>query len=84
MQASSGQEYLPGPKVVALRTPRGPELSSLTAVRREMSRVYRLVRAGKIRTEDGSRIAFMLTSLAKMVEAADIEPRLRALEERLL
>jgi hypothetical protein len=46
-----------------------------------MSKVYRLCKAGRIAMEDGSRFTFMLGQILKAVELADIEPRLKALEQ---
>jgi len=81
LPSSTPQQFLPAPTVVALRTRRGPELASLIAVRKEMSKVYRQVRSGKIRSEEGSRLTFILASIGKVIEAADLEQRLIALEQ---
>jgi hypothetical protein len=82
-QESDGPKTVVAPSVVVLRTRRGPELSTLTDVRREMSRVYRQCRAGKIRTEDGSRYIYMLSQVGKMLELIEIDTRLEALERAL-
>jgi hypothetical protein len=82
MQVSSTQEYLPGPTVVRLPTRRGPELSTLTDVRKEMSKVYRQARSGKLRTEEASRFTFMLSSIGKVLEVCEVERRLELLEQR--
>jgi hypothetical protein len=80
-----GRKFQPRGNVVLLPTPEAapkhPQLSSLVSVRREMSKVYRLCKAGRIALEDGSRLTFMLSSILKAVELADIEPRLKALEQ---
>ena len=83
LQPSSGSNYLPAPKVVALRTRRGPELASLEDIRREMSKVYRQCRAGKIRAQDGSRYTFMLVQIARVIEIGQVEARVKALERAL-
>jgi hypothetical protein len=80
-----GRKFQPGGNVVLLPTPEAapkhPQLSSLTSVRREMGKVYRLCKAGRMALEDGSRLTFMLGQILKAVELADIEPRLAALEQ---
>jgi hypothetical protein len=83
LQVSEGANYVPAPKVVALRTRRGPELASLEDIRREMSKVYRQCRAGKIRPEDGSRYTFMLVQIARVIEIGQVEARVKALERAL-
>ena len=80
MQVSLGQEYLPGPKLVRLPTRRGPELASLTDVRKEMSKVYREARSGKLRSDEASRFTFMLASIGKVLEVCELERRLEHLE----
>jgi hypothetical protein len=82
MQVSTSQDYLPGPRVVRLPTRRGPELASLTDVRKEMSKVYRQARSGKIRTDEASRFTFMLASIGKVLEVCELERRLEQLEAR--
>jgi len=56
-------------------------LNTLQAVRRELSRVYREARTGKIDTADASRLGFLLVSLAKIMESSDLEQRIEALEK---
>ena len=60
--------------------PKHPTLSTALDCRREMSKVYRLARHGTLALEDASRLTFMLSSIAKIVETADLEARLKALE----
>ena len=57
----------------------GP-LDNLKAVRRELSRVYKDSRQGRIPTSDGTRLAFILTAIAKVIEQSDLERRVEALE----
>jgi hypothetical protein len=80
MQVSSSPDFLPGPRVVRLPTRRGPELASLTDVRREMSKVYREARSGKLRSDEASRFTFMLSSIGKVLEVCELERRLEQLE----
>lgn len=56
-------------------------LLTLENVRAEMARVYRDARAGRIKTEDGSKLAWTLVQLKTVVEAiANVEQAERILE----
>ena len=57
------------PVVTLLTTPRrrGPVLESLTDVRREMARVYRGMRHGRIDTQDPTRMTYVLIQIAKII-----------------
>jgi hypothetical protein len=80
---SRGGKSAHRPKLVRLATRRGPQLDSLIAVRKEMSKNYRDVWRGQLASDEGSRRAFMLKELLKAVEMADIEPRLADIERQL-
>jgi hypothetical protein len=80
---STPQEYLPGPRVVKLPTRRGPELSSSLEVRKEMSKVYREARRGRIKTEEAARLMYMLLSIGKQIEIAELEAEIRQEIEQL-
>ena len=56
-------------------------LHDMEAVRREMARVYRDMRGAKIDTQDGTRLVYALTQIAKLHEAVDLVRRLNNLEE---
>ena len=60
-----------GSPVVVLATPKVPNLHNLEAVRREMARVYRDMRAGHIASQDGARLVYVLGQMRAMFEAAD-------------
>ena len=45
-----------------------------------MSRVYRDMESGRRDTQDGSRLVYVLTQIAKVLELTEIERRLVALE----
>lgn len=51
------------------------------AIRREMAKVYRETRGGKIDSSLGSRLMYMLGLLMKAYEMSEIERRLVALEQ---
>lgn len=55
-------------------------LHDLEAVRREMARVYRAMKARTLDTQDGTRLVYVLTQIAKLHEAVDIARRLDELE----
>jgi hypothetical protein len=55
-------------------------LRTLDDVAVELARLYRRAERGQISTADASRLAYILTSLGKVIEASVIETRLTALE----
>ena len=57
------------------------KLATIEDCRREMARVYRDARSGTTDTQDASRLVYMLTSIAKMIEIGQLEQRLTILEE---
>jgi hypothetical protein len=63
--------------------PRVRGLKNAHDIREELSRVYRDCRRGKLSTQDGSRLAFILTALHRMVEGAEVAARLDAIEQSL-
>jgi hypothetical protein len=60
------------------RTP----LKTLEHVKRELGRLYRSVKAGDLPSEEGSRRAFILNTLGRIIEAADLERRIAAIEQQ--
>ena len=73
------------PVVALLPTPRrrGPVLETLTDVRREMARVYRQMRHGRIDTQDATRMTYVLSQIAKIIQTAELEARVAAVERAL-
>ena len=61
---------------------RKAQLDRLEGVRREMSRVYRDMESGKRDSQDGSRLVYVLTQIAKVLELTEIERRVDVLENR--
>jgi hypothetical protein len=49
-----------------------------------MARVYRDVRTGRIQTADGTKLAYVLAQLGKLIETGELEKRLEAIEGVLL
>lgn len=56
------------------------KLDSVTDARKEMAKLYREARAGKIDVQDASRLANILMLIGRMIEGSDFERRLEALE----
>ena len=75
----------PRPVVTMLPSPRrrGPALETLTDVRREMARVYRNMRHGRIDTQDATRMTYVLSQIAKIIQKAELEARVAAVERAL-
>ena len=55
-------------------------LHDMSAIRREMSRVYRDMRNGVLITADGMRLAQVLNLIANLHERSELEARITALE----
>ena len=72
----------PRPVVTVLPSPlrRGPVLETLTDVRREMARVYRHMRHGRIDTQDATRMTYVLSQIARIIETEELETRIARLE----
>ena len=70
--------------VAVLPTPSRIDLKTIDDVRVEMARVYRDMRGGKIDTQDGTRLAYVLSQIGKLIESGEIEKRLEAVEGVLL
>lgn len=66
-----------------MTVPRTPplKLDNLRSIRDELGRVYRQARSGKLNTQDGTRLVYMLDKLRDLVIAIELEERLTALEE---
>lgn len=69
-----GVEVLPAP--TRLRIP----LRTADDVARELARLYRQMKAGRIPTADGSRLAYVLHLLRQTIEVGSLEQRIEALE----
>src|SRR4051794_23067 len=63
--------------------PRIGRLDSLQAVRLELTRVYKDMRRGQIESREGTRLAYVLLAIARVLESSDLEVRLTALEKGL-
>ena len=56
------------------------KLNSIDDVKAEMARLYREGKAGQRDVQDVSRLANVLSLLARMIEGSDLEKRIAALE----
>lgn len=68
-----------GQLLVAVPTPQ-LKLATVDDCRREMARVYREAKTAKLDMADASRLVYMLTSIAKMIELGQLEQRITELE----
>jgi len=59
------------------------DLRDAHAVRRELSSVYRDMRAKKIKTPDGTRLAYVLDLIRKSYETGVLQERLELLERAI-
>lgn len=57
-------------------------LRSLDDVKAELARVYRQAKGGSLRVEDASKLANVLSILARLIEGADLEARIAAIENQ--
>ena len=63
-------------------TPRGIKLKTIDDVRVEMAKVYREMRSNKIEAQQGTRLVYVLSAIAKAIEIHDIDQRITLLEEK--
>lgn len=56
------------------------KLATIDDCRREMAKVYRDAKTGITETADASRLVYILSSIAKLIETGQLEQRLTALE----
>lgn len=58
------------------------DLRDAHAIRRELGSVYRDMRAGRIATSDGTKLAFVLDLLRRAVETSDLQDRIALIERQ--
>jgi len=63
--------------------PRPGSLANVRSVRRELSRVYRDTRVGKLHPDDLGKLTYALNALSKVIELETFESRLKAVEEKI-
>jgi hypothetical protein len=57
-------------------------LNTLEGIRREMARVYRDAESGRRDTAEASKLVYILGQIGKVLEATEIETRLKLLEAK--
>jgi hypothetical protein len=65
---------------LTLTPPAKIDLRDSEAVRRELAQVYRDARAGKIATQDATRLGFLLDLIRRAFETCELRERLELLE----
>ena len=70
-----GNQLTPPPSKIDLR--------DANALRRELACVYRDMRSGKIETQDGTRLAYVLDLIRKAFETEDLKKRIELIESTL-
>ena len=73
-------ECLEPVEVLAIAAPSKINLATSEDVRREMARVYREARAGKLPISDATKFSYILTQILKAYELTVLESRLEVLE----
>ncbi|HQS03651.1 MAG TPA: hypothetical protein PK693_10800 [Halothiobacillus sp.] len=61
-------------------TPPRINLSSSADVRRELAKVYRDVRQGRMDASEGTKLGYLLELMRKMIETEELEKRLAKIE----
>lgn len=64
-------------------TPPKIGLRDAHALRRELASVYRDMRTGRIETQEGTRLAYVLDLIRKAFETEDIKRRIELIEQTL-
>ena len=75
-------EVIDGETGKPLATPRQIKLSDLRDVRLELAHVYREMDAGNLKSQEGTRRAYVLKTIHDVIVSAELEKRLCELEER--
>lgn len=68
---------------VEVPTSRFIRLNTIDEIHSEMRKVYRDMRTKKLAMQDGSRLVFVLTQMARVAEVIRVERRLDEFQERL-
>ena len=65
------------------RSPMRIDLYNPTEIRREMGKVYRDMRTGKIPAQDGTRLVYVLDMIRKAYETEILQERITLIEQAL-
>lgn len=74
-------EVIDGELIPADPTPKQIKLVTIMDCKREMARVYRDSRQGRIDIQDGTRLVYMLSQIGKLIEVSELEKRIELLEK---
>lgn len=69
----------PTPTPAKLASPR-LKLGSVADIKRELARLYREARREEISTQTATRLAYLLNMMAQLIETAELEKRVEAIE----
>ena len=72
-----------GASLQVLPTPQVIHLKTADDVRLEMAKVYRDMRQGRVEMADGTKLAYVLGQLGKVIELVEIEKRIALLERQI-
>lgn len=74
-------EVIEGEVIPANTTPTQLKLVTAMDCKREIARVYRDSRQGRIDIQDGTRLVYMLAQIGKLIEVSEFEKRIELLEQ---
>lgn len=80
-KATKQLEVVEGELIPAEPTSRQIKLVTVMDCKREMARVYRDSRQGRIDIQDGTRLVYMLAQIGKLIEVSELEKRIETLEK---
>lgn len=80
-KAMNQSEVIEGELIPATPTSSQIKLVTVMDCKREMARVYRDARQGRIDIQDGTRLVYMLSQIGKLIEVSELEQRIELLEE---
>lgn len=72
-----------GATLSVLPTPQTIHLKTADDVRLEMAKVYRDMRGARIDMADGTKLVYVLSQIAKVIETGEIQTRIEAVERVL-
>ena len=81
--AENGPVTIDGSTLRVLPTPPTIHLKTADDVRLEMARVYREMRQQKFDPSDGTKLVYVLTQIARVIEISDVQTRIESLERVL-
>lgn len=73
----------PLPPPTPAPTRRVGRLDHVAGVTRELARLYRDVRAGRVSSSDGARMGYLLSVIRQTIETGELAARLEAIETEI-